>query len=379
MQLSQTIAEVVGASNQLSAASEQLSATAQSLSQATTEQAAGVDEVGSGIDQMTASINRNAENAKITDTMAIKTAKEASDGGVAVKQTVEAMRSIAGKIGIIDDIAYQTNMLALNATIEAARAGDHGKGFAVVAAEVRKLAERSQMAAHEIGELAKTSVKTAENTGQLLETIVPSIARTSTLVQEIAAASHEQSVSVCQINTAMHQMNQVTQQNATTSEELAATAEEMTSQSEQLQTLMRFFTINSAVSDTHSGIGLNGAEIDIDLDEAIQAHGEWKTKLRDACLSRERLDSATISRDDCCKLGIWLHGKARHDYRKLSGYLDCVKKHVVFHREAGKVAEVINNGEYAAAEALLDTGERYACVSSEVCQAILALKQEAGL
>ena len=114
---------------------------------------------------------------------------QAEDGGQAVEETVEAMRQIAGRIKVVEDIAYQTNLLALNAAIEAARAGTQGKGFAVVAGEVRKLAERSQTAAHQIGELAESSVKVAENAGQLLERIVPMIRHTSKLVQEIAAAS----------------------------------------------------------------------------------------------------------------------------------------------------------------------------------------------
>lgn len=241
--LSQTIAEVVNATGQLTNAAEQISSTSQSLSQAASEQASSVDETSASIDQMAASINQNADNAKVTDGIAGKASKDAMEGGEAVKLTVEAMNQIAKKIGIIDDIAYQTNMLALNAAIEAARAGDHGKGFAVVAAEVRKLAERSQIAAQEIGELAENSVKTAESAGKLLDEIVPSIAKTSDLVQEIAAASQEQSVGAKQVNTAMSQMSQITQQNASASEELAATSEEMTGQAEQLQNLMGFFTI----------------------------------------------------------------------------------------------------------------------------------------
>ncbi len=160
-----------------------------------------------------------------------------------MRATVAAMKQIALKIRIIDDIAYQTNLLALNAAIEAARAGEHGKGFAVVATEVRKLAERSQVAAQEIGTVASSSVDLAEQAGKLLDAIVPNIRKTSDLVQEITAASEEQSSGVSQINVAVNQLSQTTQQNASSSEELAATAEEMSGQAEQLQQTMAFFKI----------------------------------------------------------------------------------------------------------------------------------------
>jgi len=237
------ITDVRSAANNLSSASEQVSATGQSLSQAATEQAASVEETSSSVEQMTASITQNSENARVTDEMSTRTAREAKEGGTAVGDTVQAMKQIAEKIGIIDDIAYQTNLLALNAAIEAARAGEHGKGFAVVAAEVRKLAERSQIAAQEISEVADGSVALAEKAGGLLDTIVPSIVKTSDLVQEIAAASEEQSAGVSQINAAMEQLSQLTQQNASSSEELAATAEEMNSQAEQLQEMMAYFKL----------------------------------------------------------------------------------------------------------------------------------------
>ncbi|PCK08142.1 MAG: hypothetical protein COA42_10860 [Alteromonadaceae bacterium] len=230
-------------SGQVSSAASQVSDTASSLSQAASEQAASVEQVSASVEQMGASISQNSENAQKTDSIARESAAAASDGGNAVTGTVKAMFQIAEKITIIEDIAYQTNMLALNAAIEAARAGEHGKGFAVVAAEVRKLAERSQIAASEISTLTSDSVKVAERAGILLGKMVPDITKTAVLVQEITAASEEQSSGVGQISSAIQQLDKLTQQNAAGSEELAATAEEMQSQSKNLQEAAGFFRL----------------------------------------------------------------------------------------------------------------------------------------
>ncbi len=242
--VSSTIREVRVAASQLSAASEQVSQTSQSLAHNASQQAAHVEQTSHSLEQMSASVKSNASNATVTDGFATQAAAQALDGGNAVGRTVEAMKSIATKIGIIDDIAYQTNLLALNAAIEAARAGEHGKGFAVVAAEVRKLAERSQVAAQEIGALAGSSVGLAEKAGNLLSDMVPSIRKTSELVQEIATASSGQSSSVAQISGAMSQLNGATQHTASASEQLSATAEELSAQARQLQDLMGAFRLH---------------------------------------------------------------------------------------------------------------------------------------
>ncbi|MDR3672054.1 MAG: methyl-accepting chemotaxis protein [Holophaga sp.] len=241
--LSETITQVSATAVNMVTAAEQLSSTAQSLSQGASEQAASVEETSASVEEMSVSISQNNDNAKVTGEIAAKTARETEEGGQAVKETVSAMKQIAKKIAIIDDIAYQTNLLALNAAIEAGRAGEHGKGFAVVAAEVRKLAERSQVAAEEISQLAAGSVDLAQKAGSLLEVIVPSIQKTSNLVQEISAASSEQASGVAQINGAVGQISEATQRNAAASEELASTAEEMNAQVGNLQLMMAFFKV----------------------------------------------------------------------------------------------------------------------------------------
>jgi len=239
--LTRTVSDIRAIAGEVSAASQSISTASIQVSKGASSQAAAAEQASSSMEQMVSNIKQNADNAQQTDKIANKSAKDAQESGKSVLEAVAAMKEIANKISIIEEIARQTNLLALNAAIEAARAGEHGKGFAVVAAEVRKLAERSQKAAGEINQLSASTLKVSEKSGEMLDKLVPDIQRTAELVQEITAASKEQDTGAEQINKALQQLEQVIQQNASASEEMASTTEQLTGQSDQLVSALSFF------------------------------------------------------------------------------------------------------------------------------------------
>lgn len=243
--LKMIVSQVNGASSNVATGSVQMQKASQDIANGANNQAASIEEVSSSMEEMVASIKKNAENSLLTDKIAKESSTKAETSGNDVLKSVDAMKDIASKIGIIEEIANRTNLLALNASIEAARAGEYGKGFAVVASEVAKLAEKSKESASEISTLSKDSVVIAENAGKSIMEVIPEIKRTAELIQEISAASSEQNSGAEQINAAIMQLDQIIQQNASFSEEMAATSEELSSQASQLRETMTFFKIDN--------------------------------------------------------------------------------------------------------------------------------------
>jgi methyl-accepting chemotaxis protein len=242
------VADALSAATNVSSGSQELSASSETLSQGATEQASSAEEASASMEEMASNIKQNADNAAQTEKIARQSAKDAEASGEAVGRAVGAMRTIAEKISIVQEIARQTDLLALNAAVEAARAGEHGKGFAVVASEVRKLAERSQAAAAEISTLSGQTVSVATEAGEMLNRLVPDIRKTAELVSEISAACREQDIGASQINEAIQQLDKVTQQNAGASEEMSGTSEELAAQAEELQTSIAFFRVDRTSS-----------------------------------------------------------------------------------------------------------------------------------
>ncbi len=237
------IINIRSSTEQFRAGSSQLNGSAMHISEGASQQAASVEEISASMEELMSNIQQNSENSAHSNNLAEDVSVSATNGGDAVIETVQAIRDIAEKIAVIEEISRNTNLLALNAAIEAARAGEAGKGFAVVASEVRKLAENSAHAASDITSIAGENVAKAENAGRIISEMVPQIGKTAELIQEISAASQEQSNGAQQVNESILQMNQVVQRNVSVSEEMAGMAEELDAQAQSLMELISFFSL----------------------------------------------------------------------------------------------------------------------------------------
>jgi len=383
--LRQMVLRVRASSDQIVYSSDEIASGALDLSARTEQAAANLEESASSMEEISSTVKNSAEHTAEASQLARQNAQTAADGGRVMQdvvQTMEAIRNssarIADIIGTIDGIAFQTNILALNAAVEAARAGEQGRGFAVVASEVRMLAQRSADAAKEIKTLIGSSVEQVETgtqivrrAGETIEQIVSGSGRVDSLLGEVATGAREQALGIAQIGQAVQELDRATQQNAALVEETAAAAASMKQQADGLAAEVARFVLPHGLALAEAV----GEQADFDFDGAIEAHRQWKVKLRQAIAERSRLDAETICRDDQCPLGRWLHGDGGKRWGTRPTFVALVDKHAQFHQTAGDVARRINGGQYEQAERLIGGGSAFARVSTEVSTLLTQAKR----
>jgi methyl-accepting chemotaxis protein len=383
----QMVLRVRRSSDEIVHSSSEIASGAQDLSSRTEQAAANLEESAAAMEEISSTVTSGADRTAEAARMAEHNAALAGEGGRVMRDVVQTMESIrhssariADIITTIDGIAFQTNILALNAAVEAARAGEQGRGFAVVAGEVRTLAQRSAGAAREIRDLIGLSVEqvdagtgTVHRAGKTMEEIVAASQRVSQLLGEVANGAREQSLGVAQIGTAVQELDRMTQQNAALVEQTAAASGSMKSQAEELATEVARFRMPHG-SKLDAPVTQLPVE-DFDFDQAIEAHRQWKVKLRKAIADRTHLDAATICRDDRCPLGQWIHGAGGRRCGGGPGFVELMSKHAEFHGAAGDVARRINAGAYSDAERLIGSGSVFASVSTQVSTLLTKAKK----
>jgi aerotaxis receptor len=368
------------------------------LSHRTETQASALQETAATMEEISSTVQQSAQHTAQANGLAADASETANKSGGIVQHVVTTMHDIntASKkivdiIGLIDGIAFQTNILALNAAVEAARAGEQGRGFAVVASEVRSLAGRSAAAAKDIKALIDTSLRRveagmvlSEQAGDAMQQVIESSGRVTRIMGEMRDSTSEQSMGIAQVSQAVSQLDNVTQQNAALVEEAAAAAANLSEQTKRINNAISIFKVPGAAGTdaTHQPTLLASSSVSeatIDLTSAVKAHADWKLKLRNAATQHDRLDAATVSRDDCCVLGKWLHGSGRPGYGHLPQFTGLIGKHAEFHLQAGRVAQTINDGRYDQALTMISGGTPFNEASSAVVVAIRQLREVSGL
>jgi len=357
------------------------------LSARTEQAAANLEQSAASMEEIASTVKHSAEHTAEASRVAGHNAEIAAEGGRVMREVVQTMENIRDSsarindiIGTIDGIAFQTNILALNAAVEAARAGEQGRGFAVVAAEVRTLAQRSAAAAREIKALIGRSVEQVEagagiveRAGTTMEEIVAASGRVNHLLGEVANAAREQSLGVAQIGEGVQELDRMTQQNAALVEQTAAASAAMKDQASSLAREVDRFRLPAGVSLADAPA--QSVDDGFDFDTAIEAHRQWKVRLRKAIAEHAQLDADTICRDDRCPLGQWLHGAGGRRWGAQPGFVALLEKHAEFHAAAGAVARQINAGAFADAERLIGSGSTFARVSNEVATLLTRAKR----
>ena len=385
--LRQMVMRVRRSSDEIVHSSSEVATGAMDLSARTEQAAANLEESAASMEQISATVKNGADHANEASQVAHGNEAVATEGGLVMREVVQTMESIRQSsakineiIGTINGIAFQTNILALNAAVEAARAGEQGRGFAVVASEVRTLAQRAATAAREIKTLIGQSVEQVQadtavvnQAGAKMDAIVEASRRVSGLLGEIADGSREQSQGVAQIGQAVNELDQMTQQNAALVEQTAAAAAAMKDQACALAHEVDRFRLPQGFEAPEASV--HEPAIDFDFDKAIEAHRQWKVRLRKAIADRAQLDADTICRDDRCPLGQWLHGAGGQRWGGQPGFIALLGKHAEFHDVAGSVARQINSGAMAEAEQLLGSGSRFAQVSTAVSTLLTRAKR----